>query len=172
MIQRIQTLWLALAVVCMILCFTMPMAKYTMVTPDGMEVTARYGLSGDSAEELQQLTNSEEPMRGIASWPLLALALGTMLVAIVAIFMYHNRVLQMRVVAVGLLFCMAYIALTFIWAVEAYGKAATEYLKAMPASTTWMGGSFAPLAALLLLILAQRAIKSDERKVRAADRLR
>lgn len=172
MIQRIQTLWLALAVLCMVLCFTLPLASYSLITVDGTEHTARFGLVQDSSEELQQITDNPMPMHRMATWPLIALAMGTMLVSLVAIFFYHNRVLQMRVVAMALLLCMAYIALVFIWAVDAYGKLATDYLKSMPAQTTWMAGSFVPLAALVLLVLAQRSIKRDENKVRAADRLR
>ena len=165
-------MWLVLAVICMVLCFTMPMAKYSLITPDGVELTAHYGIAGDSSEDLQQATDNMMPMSTIPSWPMIALAMGCILVSILAIFLYHNRVVQMRVVAVALLFCMAYIALTFIWAVDAYGRMAATYVKSMPADTTWMAGSFVPLGAMVMLILAQRAIKSDERKVRAADRLR
>lgn len=172
MIQRIQTIWLGLAIVCMVLCFTMPMAEYTLLTADGVELTARYGLSGDSSADLQEATGNVMPMSTIASWPMIALALGTILASILAIFLYHNRVVQMRVVAVALLFCMAYIALTFIWAVDGYGDMAATYVKALPAKIIWKAGSFMPLGAMVLFILAQRAIKSDERKVRAADRLR
>ena len=101
-------------------------------------------------------------------------------VALASIFLFKNRILQMRVVACGGLLNMIYIFLVFFWAINGTGGNG-GYLKALQdlhittdtiAVNMWTPGTIIPIVTLVLLYLAQRAIKKDEMKVRAADRLR
>ena len=76
---------------------------------------------------------------------------------------------------------MIYIFLVFFWAINGTGGNG-GYLKALQdllhittdtiAVNMWTPGTIIPIVTLVLLYLAQRAIKKDEMKVRAADRLR
>ena len=78
----------------------------------------------------------------------------------------------MRMVAVAFLLNVAYVFLLFFWAVDAYGKNVVQYFHCGELHVTWFVGAYAPIVSLVFLVLAHRAIKKDEMKVRAADRLR
>jgi hypothetical protein len=77
----------------------------------------------------------------------------------------------MRVVAFMFILSLAYVAIVFVSTVDG----CVEQLEAMKLGNVAMSynvGTFAPLAIAVLLFLAQQAIKKDELRVRAADRLR
>jgi len=108
----------------------------------------------------------------IKTWPLMVLTLLSIAITLVSIFIYKKRTTQMKVVAVGFLLCVVDIFLIFIWAVDKYIKAVTTPMACTDIQTHYALGAFLPIVAAVLLFLAQRSIKSDEEKVRAADRLR
>lgn len=181
MIQRIQSFWLVLAACCMALCFMTPVAKY-QATVATMEQTVVSELNllprGEvSLNEEQMLTTGatieyNQKMSGFATWPLILLAALTAAVAVVSIFLYANRVRQMRVVAVGFMLNVVFVFLLFFWAVDSYGKTMLQAMNADDLQVTWFAGAYAPIVAIVFFILAHRGIKKDEMKVRAADRLR
>ena len=127
---------------------------------------------------LDQIANMEPEVdfsqkgSGFSTWPLIALAAIVMVVAVACIFMYRNRVRQARVVMVAFVLDLAYVFLLFFWAVDAYADTVKNYMHLNDLTVTWTLGAYAPMASLLLLFLANRAIRKDEAKVRAADRLR
>ena len=156
MIQRIQTLWLVLAAVCMAVCFAFPVAEYEYELPTGQHVTARLDLIGrDNPDMMKQLADMEsevaysQRMTGMPTWPMVALNLFCVGMAVVCVFLYRKRVLQMRMSAVGFLFSVVYVFLVFFWAVDHYKEL------------------LAPGVGNV-----ERAIRRDEARVRAADRLR
>lgn len=180
MIQRIQSFWLVLAACCMALCFMVPTAEYhaTMATT-GQEVEAALNLVGrDAPDMMSQILSGTEVVEysqrtsGFKTWPLMVLAALTGAIALLCIFLYKNRVRQMRVAAVGFLLNVVYVFLLFFWAVDAYGKTVAGAMDATDLSITWQAGAYAPIVAIVFFILAHRGIKKDEQKVRAADRLR
>ena len=63
-------------------------------------------------------------------------------------------------------------AVLFFWAVDSYADLVASGFGGAKAAVTWALGAYLPLASLIFLFLAQRAIKKDEALVRAADRLR
>ena len=180
MIQRIQSVWLALAVLCMALCFMFPVAQYHLSKPDTQQhVEARLDLvAKDNPDMWNQLQNMEieidysQKASGFHTWPLLALALLTMAVAVGAVLLFGNRVRQMRIVAVAFLLNVVYVFLVFFWAVDSYGNEVSRVMEATDMQVAWHVGAYAPIVSLVFFILAHRAIKRDEAKVRAADRLR
>lgn len=180
MIQRIQTLWLALAAVCMALCFAFPVATYTFeLESTGQTVDARLDLIGKGgADTLQQLAAGEpvvqyaQRLTGMATWPLITLALCVLLLAVLCIFLYKRRTTQARLVALAFLVNVGYAFAVFFWAVDKYRDLLMAGLGGVEPRVTWAVGAFAPLASLVLLFLAQRAIRKDEALVKAADRLR
>ena len=180
MIQRIQSFWLVLAMCCMVLCFMVPVAQYQMNVPStGQKVEAELNLlAKDNPEMLNEIANLDplvvysQKASGFHTWPLVAVAALTALVAVVCIFLYRNRVRQMRMVAVGFLFNVAYVFLLFFWAVDAYGKTVLRAMQGTDLQVIWYVGAYAPIVSLLFFVLAHRGIKKDEAKVRTADRLR
>lgn len=150
MIQRIQTIYLLLAVACGVaLCF-LPIGT---AGPEAIITAFTATASGAPIDT------------GMPAWmPAVFLIMGIAL-RLVAVFGYKNRPNQLRTCRSALIadICLATLAGVQIWQVG----------KAMPATDALPH----PAAALLLLavaftLLAMRGIRSDERLVRAADRLR
>lgn len=179
MIQRIQTIYLLLAACAMALCFMFPTATInTTVESLNVQATGELNLVAHSVPEMtEQLLSGQDIELGqnmfIKAWPMMVMALVIIAVALVSMFIFKNRKVQVRVVSVGFLLTVIYVFLVFIWMVDKWSDAALMSLQANSESATHFGvGAYAPIAAVVLLILAQRAIKKDEEKVRAADRLR
>lgn len=97
--------------------------------------------------------------------------IGVALIAIVSIFLYKNRPLQVKFAAGGLLFLTIYIAFLLFVKVDGLEKGITDLYAAPIVNYNKIAVSF-PILQLLLFILAQRAIRKDERIVRSSDRLR
>jgi peptidoglycan/LPS O-acetylase OafA/YrhL len=82
-----------------------------------------------------------------------------------AIFIYKNRRMQMKLVRGSVVLILIMIGIFFFYAVplleDASGTLAVYEI-----------GSYMPLIAFVFLILAYRGILSDEKLIRSADRLR
>ena len=185
MIQRIQSFYLILAACAMALCFMFPVAKYK--TPD-KQVYAQYSLlksqALDKADEQSDAASAVDDFELVGGnmsklgyakapvWPLMALVVAVIAIAVVSIFLYSNRTRQVRVVAVGFLLNVIYIFLVFIWAADAFLKPIKQSFSNFEWTTTYSVATWAPVASVVLLFLAQNAIKRDEKKVRDADRIR
>ena len=86
------------------------------------------------------------------------------LVAIVAIFLFKNRKLQMKICWLGVLIATSSIAIAF-----------TEYMSALPKdglSKNISYGFIFPILIIILYILAWRGINNDEKLVKSMNRLR
>ena len=186
MIQRIQSLWLALAVICIGLCFLFPVAKYQYadISGKGQLVESRLDLVAKYAPDVLKQINAGEPVMVIeqgetkmTTWPLVTLAIVSGVIGLLCIFLFKNRRLQMRLATLGFMTTLAYIFLLFFWAVDKYADVLlshglTRFLSEAKPEVSWGVGAFIPMAALVFFFLAQRAIRKDEALVRAADRLR
>lgn len=177
MIQRKQTIFLFLAVCALAMCFIFPIASFEGKAPLGVPVTGELNMiPKDVPETMSQILNGEPVEIGqrgfVKTWPLIALTIVSALIALVSIFLFKNRVLQMRVVAVGFLLGVVDLFLIFIWAVDAFVNQATRAMSCTDVHVTYGVSTWAIIAAVVLMFLAQRYIKKDEEKVRAADRLR
>lgn len=180
MIQRIQSIYLLLAFLALAACFMFPTATFTAVGSDGIEVNGELNLIPKESQEthtLAQIASGQPETRGqrgyVKTWPLVVFTLLAAVIALVSIFLYGNRVRQMRIVAVGFLLGVVEVFLIFIWAIDAYVNSATAPpLQCTDVDVTYGVGTWCPIAAVVLMFLAQRAIKKDEAKVKAADRLR
>lgn len=189
MIQRIQSLYLMLAALALAACLLYPVATFTAtnaevgskIDENTMTVDSQLRLLPQSnpdmfneiEEGLPQVHMSQEGF--IHTWPLIATVALSLILSLVSIFLYKNRMRQVRVVACAFLVAVVYLFLVFVWAVDSYTDQFTffsntlgcAFVKVRYAIATWT-----PIAAVVFLFLAQRAIKKDEAKVRAADRLR
>ena len=164
----------------MALCFMTPTAEYSMAIESmGQTVQAELNLfAKDAPDMMEQMfvpgatVEYSQKMSGFQTWPLAVLAIVVGVVALLSVFLYKNRMAQMRVVAVGFLLNVVYVFLVFFWAVDAYAKTVEQAMNAADPQVTWYVGAYAPIVSLVFLVLAHRGIKRDEMKVRAADRLR
>lgn len=154
MIQRIQSIYMLLAVILCGLTYFFPLSLVKVEDGIALTLTA-CTVSGELAGE----SVSGTPF-GIA-----VLLLATIVIVLTAIFKYKRRKVQIRLLNMAmacLLLCyVAGIAYTWVWSsrVSEGHAAITPY-------------ALLPLAAYLCLWFARRGVRHDEALVAAADRLR
>ncbi len=143
MIQRIQTIFLLLSVLLSVLLLYLPV----------------YELQSLSA------TTAEINRFKISSSAILAIINGVVgIFCLVAIFLYKNRNLQIRICNLSLLLTCVLIGLLFF--------VADTMSSSMNQKVHYLYGSYFPLIQILVIYLAIRNIKHDENLVKSADRLR
>lgn len=165
MIQRIQTLWLAFIIVVTVATFFFPIVDFTFDFKT-MQTVQHYGL-------LQQPTSADslQFIQTTPAWSLIFMQVGVALIALISIFLYKNRPLQVKFVASGLLLVTIYVAFLFFVKIDGLEKQIIS-LFSVPEITYNRISICFPILQLLLFILAQRAIRKDDRIVRSSDRLR
>jgi hypothetical protein len=135
MIQRIQTIWLLLAAACIGLSVKLPFYSGTNTKAASYELNATENLT------------------------LLGVTIITALLAMVIIFLYKKRTLQLRLCVVGILLEALLIFLYY------------REVKTFTAGTYSLWSMLHSLA-VILFFLAARAINKDEKLIRNSDRLR
>lgn len=152
MIQRIQTIYLLLAAIVTGIFTFMSMATlYTQGAPIQFSGTGFYE------------AGSNEAIAYV--WPLTIVCALAALLPLLNIFLYRNRLLQIRVCHFTTLMLLAVYA-TF--GIYVYNMSMTLQAE----SIQWGAALSMPFVALILNIIAQSRIRADERLVRSADRLR
>ncbi len=157
MIQRIQTVYLAIAAIALAVAFFFPVMSFINEGQIWLEVYLK-GFQDNSA-----------PSLGLNKLMLLPLQLLNVIVIIMAglaIFLYKNRKLQMRVVRLGIVMILVVVALVFFYYGNILGKAT---LTIPDFNHT---GIYLILGSLVMFVLANRSIQKDDKLVRSADRLR
>jgi len=157
MIQRKQTLFLALAALLSFTTWLFPVSTYERGGDTYVFMTS--GLVGPDGVVV------EDPEMKVPFHIILTI-LGAALA--VSIFLYSNRLRQMRLVRGTYLITLAVIAFTFIT-----DNSIRTFLSGVgPVEHSYGLSYFIPLLVLVLAFLAQRAIKADEDLVKSMDRLR
>lgn len=152
MIQRIQSVYLFLAVVLSVVCLCV---KIGMYTAGGMVVLREYNLWTVDADGAYSL----------ASWPLFVVLLLSAAVGVYAIFAYRNRKSQSRLCLFSSLLIVGWYVLYAVYSqFLADASAEAEFTPSLTAVL--------PFVSMAFYVLARRAILADERLVRAADRIR
>lgn len=143
MIQRIQSIFLLLGAGSCFGLFGLPLARTEEAAAAGSLFT-------------DQLFTAQD------HWALLLVFGLSGLVMLLDIFLFRNRPLQMRLTLFALLLVVigSGVSLFFLFTDPAAERAAIAV------------GTFLPLLAIVFALLAYRGIKSDEKLVRSADRLR
>lgn len=150
MIQRIQTIFLLIAMVLLIVAMFSPLA--VLVAGDNILF---YKVCG--------FYKGEEVL--FNAWGLLTFASVSALLSLITIFMYKNRKLQVRLCNINIItIVIAYI--TF----GVYLNAGLDKLEATFLRIDY--GIALPAIAIILIVLAISRIKKDERLVRSLDRIR
>lgn len=158
MIQRFQTLWLSLVVVCGILLAIFPPMQF--MTPAEAVQQQAYEI------RFANLVNTTTPTQEaeMTVWPLAVLAVVMSVLALVIIFLYKRRVVQARLCVVNIVLAVGYylVLIFYTWTV------------CVSFSVSWYLNVWAalPLVIIVLSFMSIRYILKDEALVRAANRLR
>lgn len=151
MIQRIQSVYLALAFIITAVCLCLPIAVLSPQNTMGTDIT------------MFNLWELRDNTMTFGVWPMFALLFLSCIIALYAIFSYKNRKRQVKL-------CNTCIFLVLAWIVAyvLYGFVLPDKEMALTIEIA----AFMPFVALILYFLARRGIIHDEKLVRAADRIR
>ncbi len=154
MIQRIQTVYLLIAEILIGALFYVPFAEIA-----GKEGSIyRFDIKGIYLEGVQK---SEIIY---SSLPLVLLWAMSLILILVTIFLYKNRVLQMRISTINIFILLGLGGLIFY-----YVWSGAKLLMGVYSLTIYL---VFPVIAAILIYLAIRAISKDELLVRSIDRIR
>lgn len=158
MIQRIQTLFLVLAFLASLVLFLFPFAGvYSDLHTYKLYI---YGFRN-------MVPGEGSGFSFMTVLPLLLLNLFTAALTLVSIFLYKNRMRQLKLVRLAIFTDIVLIGLIFF----VYARIVENKLSVTP-NYLDEAGIYFPLIVLIFLILANRFIVKDERLVRSVDRLR
>ena len=157
MIQRIQTLYLMLVTLLMVVTLVCPLVY---IGVDGHQVT----LSAFT------ISDAEGVLSYASAWLGAVLAMATLL-PFVTIFLYKNRPLQIRLCGVECVLLLGSVVLVGAFTYSVCNNIFADF------DITWSNLAFRfpiimPLVSLVLTPLAMRAILRDELLVRSLDRIR
>lgn len=153
MIQRIQTVYLALALLSLVLMFAFKISVFSNETNEWF--FSIYGL---------QPANSAAD--GVIWFPPFILNVVLIILLLVIITMFKNRKMQLMLGRLSYLLILGYFVLLYFWT-DGLADVLTTDGKA-----AYSVGIYFPMAALAFVFLANRAIKKDEELVKSLDRLR
>lgn len=152
MIQRIQSVYLLLAAVAVVVSMFLPVCSYVAADAVHADVLKPLGLVLSTGEFH-------------STWGLFCLLVLSALIAVAAIFLFRNRMLQIRMTIFNVLLLVGYYvtAAVFIFSLK----------EGLDAVSLRMGlGLALPAVSIIFCYLAFRGIYRDEIMVKAADRLR
>lgn len=155
MIQRIQTLFLAIAFLAIILVFFFPLAGYL-----SDQQYYKFFLN-----EIRNMVPSNADVYGqFFTLPFILIVLGMLIIIVMTIIAYKKRLRQMKLLNFGILLNVVLIVLMFFYT--------DKISKDLAIPTRYDVGSIFPLISLIFQVLALRSVRRDEKLVRSLDRLR
>ena len=158
MIQRIQTLYLFLAFLAIALLFAFPLAQFFSET--GTYIFSITGLKN-------MVPGEPDAFNSKVFLPMVIVAIGIALLVLFTIFQFKKRALQIKLTSFGVFASIVLIMgifFLYIPMIEKKINIVPNYLDSI--------GIYLPLIALVFIVMANRAIKRDDKLVRSADRLR
>ena len=153
MIQRIQTLYLFVSFIGMLMMFFFPLAE--ILSSEGQIYTFRF-------DGLHYIDHETVYIRTIP--PIILLAVITA-INFITIFLYKHRITQMRISFVNILLMLGYVGLIYFYVTDF-----STHLQA-EAVTYKIYDAF-PFVAAIFSYPAIRAIGKDEALIRSIDRIR
>lgn len=156
MIQRIQTVYIALALILTVACLCMKIGAYSVE-----------GIGTIASEYNLMVVYDAMGKYSFDTWPLLAVLMLSTVLGVYSIFAYNNRIRQARICAFNALLVVGWYVLYAVYSRLLVGNVEVDTLHFTPTPTAAF-----PLAAAVFYLLARRGIMSDERLVRSADRIR
>lgn len=155
MIQRVQTIYLLLAVIVLCMIFFLSLGSFA---EGGSRYTIYMTGIYDGENTLVQDSFLFYASAGIAAL--------TGILLFVAIFLYNKRPLQMKLVSVGQFLELLLLVLVILLISPPFEGIGNEV------AVDYGTGTFLPAVAFALSWLGRRGIKKDEELVRSVDRLR
>ena len=154
MIQRIQTVYLSIAIILLTLLISNPVAE--IIISEKLYLVFKFNrIESPSVPEFNAIT----------AWPVAVLLIAILLIGLSTIFLYQFRILQMRL-------CVFNILLMF-------GLAGMIYFLTKITLKQWNGQEslflwpiVLPFISIILTFLAFKGIQKDEKLVRSYDRIR
>ncbi len=172
MLQRTQSLWLFLVVICGILTCCFP-----VITLDNMQSGYSVGSVCQYQIDIfgleQTFANGEEldeylPVAGMTNYALMIISIIIPLIAFITIFLYKHRIVQARLCVINVILMAGYYAIV-IW----YTWLALNMPDVVHATSWHVEVPLAlPLVCIILTLMALRGILKDEALVRSMNRLR
>lgn len=156
MIQRIQTLYLFIASLVLALMFLFPVAGYY-----GEMHTFMFYVQGVK----NMVPDAGEIFHSYFTLPILFFMVSIIIIAFTSIFLFKNRIKQLRLIKLNIFLNIILIIGIFI----IYSRMIQSAIKVTEVFKT---SAFFPVISLIFFVLAYRAVKRDEKLVRSADRLR
>jgi hypothetical protein len=158
MIQRIQSVYLFIAFVALVVLYFFPVASFLSdLSYNKFYIT-----------HLQTLTPGvDTPVSNSLILPLAIFNGIIAAITVMSIFLYKKRILQSRIVKLAILMSIILIALIFFVYSPLISRATTA-----EANYADSFGIYISLIAIVMLVLANRGIMKDEKLVRSANRLR
>ena len=155
MIQRIQTVYLVISLILIGLIFWFPIAD--LFVDDNFQYLFLYRGIYDTTGEFDILA--------ISSIPLAILFTIILTLNLVSIFLFKNRLLQMRISILNIILMIGSIGLMYfyIWMAKTELNAEAQYTTLMP---------IIPLISAILTVIAFKAINKDQKLVKSLDRIR
>lgn len=160
MIQRIQSVYLTLAsIAAAIMLFPfkkLPLAKFYSDT-----VSIHFQSLG--IENL--IPGESNPFNPYLNWPLVAVLFLIFVFSIISIFLYKNRLNQMRWIKIDIFLALVLLGGFFFGYMPLLEKE-------LQTQAIYSFTSFLPALILLFLVLAFRGVKKDEKLIKSMDRIR
>lgn len=154
MLQRIQSVFLFIAVLLMLLMTIFPVWVYQPENSDTVSVLTAFYFEQGGVKEFMPYTL------------IAVLAILSAIVGFIEIFKFKNRLLQMKLGTLNSLLMIGTLGLSFYFA--------NELIEKFNLQLGWSYGMavYFPPAAMLCNIMANRFIRKDEKLVRSVDRIR
>lgn len=158
MIQRIQTIYLAIAAIACLVLYFFPIANFYN------EIEGNYKLFICHIKYMDP--DPKHHFGVLFSMPAIVLSLVSVIFSISTIFLYKKRWLQIRLISFNVLTLVVLILVLFFFY--------TAQMKTITGADPEYSypGMLLPVLSLVMLILANRAIRKDDQRVKSADRLR
>lgn len=162
MIQRVQSIFLFLIVICQGFLFATALATFSSYEASfNLSLMGFYKLSSAGQELL------------INSYALMAVNIVVMLFTLFIIFSFKNRKKQLKLAAFNILLICGFVVLMFYSFDNAKSFLDRSFnTQDAEISTTYGIGMILPLLSLIFNYLAIKGIRKDEELVRSADRIR
>ena len=158
MLQRIQSLYLAIVAIACIMLFFFPLANYYHELQGNYKFFI-YGIRSMDPEPKVQFSP-------YFTLPLIFLVVASFIFTVSTILLFKNRPLQIRMCAFNVLTNIVLIMVVFF-----FYATKIKSLTLIEPDYNYTGMAM-PLVSLLFLVLANKAIRKDEALVRSSDRLR
>ena len=154
MIQRIQSIYLLLALIALTVLFFFPIAE--LFVDGNMMSVFRY-------RGLFELKDGKEIM-AIAAYPLAILLSINMLLGLITIFKFKNRKFQMRLCLINILLLLGSLVLIAYMLLVSFAN--------LQAALHYKFASLMPIIAIIFSFLAYKGIQKDEKLIKSIDRIR